>query len=135
MTSFLKAGLTSSYFNAVGKVELDNDLLKLWCMKKATMSLFSLITFTGISFSWDVFFRSYFSSSFNFWSKDVYLREEFGLSNFEILPLIAIKVEWFIYFKIAASTGSRIFKWKPFVFSLGKLLLVTVSKYLTILLK
>ena len=72
---------------------------------------------------------------FNFWSKDAYLKEEFGLSNFEILPLIAIKVEWFIYFKIAASTGSKIFKLKPFVFSLGKLLLVTVSKFLAILLK
>ena len=42
-------GLTSAYFNTVGKVELDNDLLKLWYMKKATMSLFSLITLTGIS--------------------------------------------------------------------------------------
>ena len=29
LLSFLKAGLTSAYFNAVGKVELDNELLKL----------------------------------------------------------------------------------------------------------
>ena len=50
----------------MGKVELDNELLKLWCMKKATMSLFSLINLTGISFIRDVFFGSSFSSSFNF---------------------------------------------------------------------
>ena len=58
----------------MGKVELDNELLKLWCMKKATMSLFSLITLTGISFSWDVFFGANFSSSFNVLSMDVYLK-------------------------------------------------------------
>ena len=63
---FEKKGSTSAYFNEVGKVELDNELLKLWCMKKATMSLFSLITLTGISFMRDVFFGSSFSSSFNF---------------------------------------------------------------------
>ena len=33
----------------MGKVELDNKLLKLRCMKKATMSSFSLITLRGIS--------------------------------------------------------------------------------------
>ena len=37
----------------MGKVELDNVLLNLWCMKKA-MPLFSLITLTGISFTWHV---------------------------------------------------------------------------------
>ena len=34
LSSFLKTGLTSAYFNTVGKVELHNDLLKSWCMKK-----------------------------------------------------------------------------------------------------
>ena len=48
LPSFFKTGLTSAYFNAVGKVKLDNELLKLWCMKKVTKSLFSLITLTGI---------------------------------------------------------------------------------------
>ena len=62
----------SVYFNAAGKVELDNELLKLWGMKKATMSLFYLVTLTGTSFTWDVFSGSSFSSSFNVWSKDVY---------------------------------------------------------------
>ena len=62
---FEEKGLTSAYFNEVGKVELDTELLKLWCMKKAAMSLFSLIALTGISFTRDVFFGSSFSSSFN----------------------------------------------------------------------
>ena len=57
-----------------------------------------------------------------------------GLSGFEILPLIAFKLRWFLCFKIAASTGSKRFKLKPFVF-LGKFLLVMVSKFVTILLK
>ena len=39
-----------------------------------------------------------------------------GLSSFEILPLIAFKLERFLCFKIAASTGSKRFKLKPFVF-------------------
>ena len=94
-------------------------------MKKATMFLFSLISLTAVSFTWDVFFGSIFSSSFNVWSKDVYSKEKFGLSSFEILPLIAFKLRWFFCFKIAASTGSKRFKLKPFIF--------TVSKYLTIL--
>ena len=97
-----------------------NELLKLWCMKKATMYLFSLITWTRISSTWDVTFGSSFSSSFNVWSKNVYWKEKFGLSSFEILPLIALKFGWFLYFKISAFIGSKSFKLKPSVFSLGK---------------
>ena len=65
----------------------------------------------------------------------MYIQKKFGLSSFGILPLIAFKLGRFLYFKIAASRGSKRFKLKPFVFSLGKFLLVMVSKFLTILLK
>ena len=49
--------------------------------------------------------------------------------------ITAFKLRGFLYFKIAASTRSKRFKLKPFVLSLGKFLLVTVSKSLTIPLK
>ena len=98
-------------------MELDNELLKLWCMKKAITSLFSFVTLTGISLTWDVFFGSSFASSFKVWSKDVYSKWKFGLSSFEVLPLIAFKLGWFLYFKIVASTESKILKLKPFVIS------------------
>ena len=48
---------------------------------------------------------------------------------------MAFKLRWSLYFKIAASTGSKRFKLKPFVFYLRKFLSVTVSTFLTILLK
>ena len=88
-SSFLRTGLTSAYFNAVEKVELDKELLKVWCIKKATMSIFYLITWTGIWFIWDAFFGSNFLSSFNVWSKHVYSKWKFGFSSSDILPLIA----------------------------------------------
>ena len=96
-------------------------------MKKPTIFLFSFITLTGISVTWDVSFRSSFSSSFDVWSKDVYSKI---LNSFEILRLIAFKLGWLLYFKIADSTWSK----RPFVLSLGKFLLLIVSKFLTILL-
>ena len=34
---FFETDLALAYFYAVGKLVLDNELLKLWCMKKATM--------------------------------------------------------------------------------------------------
>ena len=71
------------------KVGLDNELLKLWCIKKATMSIFTLVTLTGISFIWDAFFGSNFFSSFNVWSKHVWSKWKFGLSSSDILLLIA----------------------------------------------
>lgn len=40
-------------------------------MEKATMSLFSMIILTDISFPRKAFSVSYFLSSFNVWSKDV----------------------------------------------------------------
>ena len=48
LSSFLNAGLTLAYFNAVEKAQVAYELLKLWKMKKDTRSLLSLITFTGI---------------------------------------------------------------------------------------
>ena len=48
---------------------------------------------------------------------------------------MVFKLGWSLYFKIAASTGSKRFKLKPFAFHLGKFLSVRVSKFLTILLK
>ena len=39
LPSFLKTCLLSTYFNALGKVKLDNKLLKLWCMKKVNHPL------------------------------------------------------------------------------------------------
>ena len=116
----------------MGKVELDNELLKV---KKATISSFSLITLTGISFTWDAFFGSNYSSSFKVWSKDIYSKLKFRLSSFDILPLIAFKLGPFLCFKIAVSKGSKIFKLKLFAFFLGKFSLVRISKFLTILLK
>ena len=71
----------------MGKVELNNKLSKLWCMKKATMPLFSFITLTGISFTWNALFGSNVSNLFNVWFKDVYLNWKLGLSSFDILPL------------------------------------------------
>ena len=59
----------------------------------------------------------YFSSSFNVWSKDLYSKWKFRLSSFDILPLIAFKLEQFLYFEIAASIGSKRFRLKPFFFS------------------
>ena len=99
------------------------------------MSLFSLITLTGISFTWDAFFGSNYSSSFKVWSKDIYSKRKLGLSSFDILHLITFKFGQFLYFEIAVSTGSKIFKLKPFALFLGKFSLVRVSKFLTILLK
>ena len=61
--------------------------------------------------------------------------KNFELSIFEILPLIAFKLGRLLYFKIAASTESKRFMLKSFVFSLGSFLLVTVSKFLTMSLK
>ena len=40
--------------------------------EKYYRSLFSLITLTGLSFSWDVLIGYNFLVSFNVWSKDVY---------------------------------------------------------------
>ena len=73
LSYFSKAGLTSAYFNAVEKVELDNELLRLWYIKKAALSLFSLITLTGISLfeivSLDLLFRVFISKFLFFISK------------------------------------------------------------------
>ena len=88
---------------------------------------FSLITLTGVSFTWDAFFGSSFSSSFSVWSEDVYSKKKFGLSSFEILPVMAFKLGRSLYVKIAASTRSKRFKLNPFILSLGKFLLVTVN--------
>ena len=66
---------------------------------------------------------------------DLRISKKFGLFSFEILHLIAFKLGWFLYFEIAAPIRSKKFKLKPFVFFLGKILLVRVSKFLTILLR
>ena len=63
-------------------------------------------TLTGISFPWYTSFGSKFSSSFNVWSKDEYSK---WTPSFDMLPLIAFKLRWFLYFEIAASTGSNRF--------------------------
>ena len=76
----------------------------------------------GMSFA---SFGSNFSSFFNVRSKDVYSERKFELSIVDILPLIAFKPGWFLYFEIVASMGSKRFKLKP----LGKFLLVRVSKF------
>ena len=102
--------------------------------EKAIICLFSLITLTGMSITCNYFFETNFSSSFSVWSKNVYSKWKLGLSRFEVLPLVAFKLEW-LYFEIAASTGSQRFTLKRFVFVIGKLSLVRVSKFLTTLLK
>ena len=45
----------------------------------------------------------------------MYIQKKFELSSFQILLIIG----WFSYFKTTAATGSKRFKLKPFVFSLG----------------
>ena len=84
-------------------------------------------------FSLDLTFRVLLI--FDLRSKDVYSKWKFGLSSFAILPPIAFKLRRFLYFQITAYIGSKRFKLKPFVFFLGKFLLVRVSTFLTILLK
>ena len=51
-------------------------------------------------------------------SLDVYSKWKFRLSSFDNLPLTTFKLEWFLYFEIAASIVSKRFKLKSFVFFL-----------------
>ena len=74
--------------------------------------------------------------------QNMYIQNKnFELSSFEILPLIAFKLgrlytlRFYSFFYTAASTESKRFMLKSFVFSLGSFLLFTVSKFLTMSLK
>ena len=71
-----------------------------------------------MSFACEALLGSEFSSSFNVWSEDVYSDLKRGLSNLDILLIIAFKFEWFLYFKISASIGFKRWKLKSFCFSL-----------------
>lgn len=67
-------------------------------MKKLKCLLFPLIILTGVLFTWDVFYVSNLSSSFNVWFEDVYSKWKFGVPSFDVLPLTAFKLGWFLYF-------------------------------------
>ena len=94
---FFENRLDIVYFNAVRKVELDNELLKLWCMEKATITLFSMITL-----------KVYHSLPVAF--LDLTFRVFLMFELYYLLPLIAFMLGWFLYFEIAAFIGSKIIK-------------------------
>ena len=51
LSSFLYVGRTSASFKFDAKLELNNELMKLWCIKWEKRSFLNLINFKGLSFS------------------------------------------------------------------------------------
>ena len=82
---------------AVGKVERDNELLKLRCKKYEIRSLFSLIIFTGISVFSEAFLLHQLSTSLTISSRQIKLKLNVGLVGYTILFLIAFMRAWFLY--------------------------------------
>ena len=86
--SFLKTGLTFTYFKLVGKEELERELLKLRYTNRAVSPLFPLMIGTGMPAVWDAFFGLCLFISCKVCSNETNLKLNFGLFIFEISSLI-----------------------------------------------
>ena len=130
LSSFLWIGVTSAYFMPVGKVEYDNELLKLWYRKWDMISTFSLTIFIGISVFCEAFLVFNLLSSFTTSSCEMKLKLKVMLLRFFIRLVIAFTLGWFLYLFRAISTSLKLFSVKVALsFS------VSIPKFLTVLTK
>ena len=91
LLSFLNIGRTSACFNAVGKEELDNKLLKLGKTYNGTRSLFSVIVLIVISVACEAFLGFEFLTRFkvSFRETNFHLEKQ---TNFIILERISSQI-------------------------------------------
>ena len=87
---------------------LENDLLKLWCMKKLQYQYLYI---------WEAFLEYNISSYLNVWWKDVYSELRIGLSSHDIsLLIIAFKFNWFLCFDRLPNQAGPAGPWPPWLF-------------------
>ena len=106
LLSFLNIGRTSACFNAVGKEELDNKLLKLGKTYNDTRSLFSVIVLIVMSVACQAFLGFEFLTPFKVSFRQTNLKLNFWLFILIILFLINVILRWPLYFSNASFTGS-----------------------------